>query len=230
MTKISKQSIDAVVNKKQKNTKTTTSSIPRPKKEKKRVVKKSEPDEDVSVSSDGVKTCPGQPSVTVVEMRDILTTLGFRKHSQWTQEEKDNLAKFMCNRAGIDASDKISMHTAGLTDLFDHWLGEYVALYESDPDFEKAIDPWQVVVLQKPPDNIYIPTLNLANQHIGGLGNANGPNEPVQFMHNVNWLLHIPGGKENARRLVSYMKGDFHRQNIPFSAAIQDYRATVLDA
>lgn len=173
---------------------------------------------------------PGQPTVNVVDMAHILRPLAFRRHQDWTLEEKRNLASFMCNRAGIDASDKVAMHRANLTAIFDFWFNEYVNLYETDKDFEKAIDPWQVIVLVRPESGIYIPLLNNANQHIGGGGQANDPKEPIQFMHGCNWVLSIPSGKEDARRVVSYMKGHCDGENIPFEAIVQDYHASIRDA
>jgi hypothetical protein len=173
---------------------------------------------------------PGQPTIAVVDMGHIIRPLAFRRHREWTVEEKNNLAAFMCNRAGIDASDKVAIGKAGLSDIFEFWFNEYVDLYETDKEFEKAIDPWQIVVIVKPANNVYIPILNLANQHIGGVGNANAVNEPVQFMYGQNWMLQITTGKENARRVVSFMKGHFVSQNIDFEALVQDYRTSLKDA
>lgn len=197
----------------------------------KRKRSKNEDDEDADGWDDPpIPKPPGQPVVSVVDMAHILHPLAFRRHTEWTKEEKSNLAAFMCNRGGIDASDKIAMAQAGLTAIFEFWFNEYVNLYETDAEFEKAIDPWQIVVIAKPADNVFLPVLNLANRHIGGVGNANAPNEPIQFQHGQNWILHIPSGKENAHRVVSFLQGQFVGQNIPFQAIVQDYRTSMKDA
>lgn len=187
-------------------------------------------EEEESGEDEPAKKPPGQPTVSVVDMQHILRPLAFRRHTEWTVEEKDALAKFMCNRAGIDASDKAAMHREGLTAMFNFWFDEYVRLYETDREFERAIDPWQVIFLERPPEDVFLALLDLGNQHIGGVGAANAPNEPVQFMHGKPWILSIPSGKEDARRVVSFIKGHCLGQNLPLEAIVQDYRASIKDA
>jgi len=120
------------------------------------------------------KKPPGQPMVTVVEMEPILQKLGYRTNDEWTTQEKNELAHFMCNRVGIDCRDIAATNQAGLTALFEHWFKEYVDLYSKDADFEKAIDPWMIIVIERPADDLYLPRLNEANLNLlGGDGPAN---------------------------------------------------------
>ena len=84
---------------------------------------------------------------------------------------------------------------------------------------------WQVIVLTKPAQNEYILGLNLANEHLGGTRAAAGnPGEPILFMHDVNWILHVPSGRENARVVVSHLAGRFQALNLPFTALVQGYK------
>lgn len=101
----------------------------------------------------------------------------------------------MRNRSGLDYSNKAVIAALHLTEQFEHFLNQYINLYETDKDFEAIIDPFQVIVLEKPSEATYVAALNRANRHIGGLGNANDPNEPIQFQYGKNWMLSIPSGE-----------------------------------
>jgi len=135
----------------------------------------------------------------------------------------------MRNRAGIDASDKKTLGRLGLVDKFEHFFAQYVDLYESDAAFEAIIDPWQVIVIEKPPAIFYLQVVNDANHYIGGIGPANAPGEPIQFQHGLDWLLLIPSGRENARRVASYISGACHgHHNV--GVLVQDFRVSLRDA
>jgi hypothetical protein len=134
----------------------------------------------------------------------------------------------MRNRAGIDASDKKAIAAAGLHALFESWFAEYVDLYERDRAFELAIDPWQIIVTKKPLEDVYIAVLNDANSMLGGCGKAGDPKNPIKFQHGTNWMLHIPTGEEDAKRIVAHMKRQFEERGAPdFEAVIQDFRSSI---
>lgn len=58
-----------------------------------------------------------------------------------------------------------------------------MSLYGTDKEFEKVIDPKQVIVLRKPADDRYSALLVQVYVHVGGSGAANGPGKSVQFIH-----------------------------------------------
>ena len=179
-------------------------------------------------SSPMIKKGPGQPALKVVDMNCIITKYFKRPHSTWSHDEKQEVAEYMRNRAGIDASDKSSISRMQLGEKFEYFLNQFIDLYETDSDFEAAIDPWQIIVIDKPLDNArYLEVLNRANRHINGEGDANDLGNPIQFQHNKDWILHIPNGREDARRVVSYMAGELH--DTEFSAIVQDYRLSLRD-
>ncbi len=93
--------------------------------------------------------------ISVVDLYKNKTVLklGMRPHNEWSVSEKKKLAKLMCNRSGIDASDKTAMHKEGLITVFDSFIGEYCDLVETDKLFARAVDPLQVTCSKK--DCIY---------------------------------------------------------------------------
>ena len=54
--------------------------------------------------------------------------------------------------------------------------------------------------------------------------------EPIQFLHGTNWILHVPNGREDARRALGHMVGHFHALGLPFTGIVQDYRSSLHDA
>lgn len=171
----------------------------------------------------------GQPMLKLQDMERIITKYYNIPNTSWSKEEKQEIAEFMYNRAGIDISPRNNPTGRHLRKEFEYFFSQYVNLYENDKEFEAMIDPWQVIVIDKPNDNErYLAVLNRANLHINGNGDANEPGEPIQFQHGKDWILHIPGGREDARRVASYMAGELH--DTEFSVIVQDYRASLRDA
>jgi hypothetical protein len=86
---------------------------------------------------------PMRDSVDVVDTCDILLR---RKHKEWTEEEKTEVAAFMRNRFGICQSDHAAIRAAGLEEACEHWDEQFTDMCFSDASFLKLLDPFLIVI------------------------------------------------------------------------------------
>jgi hypothetical protein len=173
---------------------------------------------------DAVPKPPGQPEVSIHGMKHFLDLFWNRKHSQWKKAEKTALAAFMANRTGIIRGEESL--DIDLQMKFNHFINEYVELYSTDAAFKAAIDPWAVIIFNPPMNNVnYEAELVLAAQFIGNAAEValNVAGSRVQFIQGKNWLLHIPTGREDARRLLAFLCGRLRPANPNFGGIVMDY-------
>jgi hypothetical protein len=160
-------------------------------------------DEDDLLASKG----PVQPTVSVVEMGDILLKLNGRHWKEWTAQEKQEVGLFMRNRQAIDERDKAGIRAAGLSDAWEHWLKMYDDLLDHDKEFEKLVDPIMIIVEAIPgPATAYVTALNATNAFLGGVGAAGPVGQPLSFIRNNDRLLQV-GSIVDGRRAVAYLQG-----------------------
>jgi hypothetical protein len=169
-----------------------------------------------------------QACVNVVDMSDMLLRLNGRRHGDWTEEEKNEVAAFMRNRLGICQSDHAAIRAAGLEEAWMHWDEQFTDLCFSDPTFMKLLDPFVIVVEVIPVnDAAYIAALNATNEYLGGGSVAGATGQPLVFMRGLNWMLAVPT-LNTGKRALAHLHGQLDSLGL-FRASLISYVYILVD-
>jgi hypothetical protein len=171
---------------------------------------------------------PMQDCVDVVDMSDLLLRLNGRKHKEWTEEEKSEVAAFMRNRLGICQSDHGAIRAAGLEEAWEHWDEQYTDMCFSDASFLKLLDPFLIVIEVVPVgDGALNAALNATNVYLGGGAVAGAAGQPIVFVRGQNWMLAVPN-RITGQRALAHLHGQLDALGL-FRAVLISYINAVVD-